>query len=337
MQCIGVNYPPNPELYGKDELMLEVNSALVAGATGFIGSSLVKGLTARGIEIYCLIRSKSLNLGRLKGVSGIRTIEIESYNNADLAKALSTINADVIFNLASYGVNQKDRDPELMLRGNVDLVSNLLIAAKAMRIKRFIHTGSYFEYAEPFDNKPISENQSIKPMSLYGAAKAASVIYGNALASNLDLSFVTLRLFGVYGIGETTDRLIPYLIQQLKHDQPVDLTPGGQVRDLLYIDDVVDALIAAMLSKSLENYSVYNICSGIGVQVREIAETVADAMDKPQALLHFGQRPYRKDEAMWLVGDNKKFSRATNWRPTVSLAEGVRQMVVESGGSDGRI
>ena len=64
--------------------------------------------------------------------------------------------------------------------------------------------------------------------------------------------------------------------------------------------------------------------------MREIGEAVADALHKPRHLLHWGKRPYRNDEPMWLVGDNSRFMQATSWRPQVSLAEGIRRMI-ESG------
>ena len=134
------------------------------------------------------------------------------------------------------------------------------------------------------------------------------------------ISFVNLRLFGVFGIGEAPHRVVPYLIANLRGNQPVDLTPGKQIRDWLYIDDVVDALLAAAACAHLRDTDTFNICSGHGISVRELAEQVADAMKKPSDLLRFGARSYRTDEPMWIVGDNRRFVETTGWQPRISIA-----------------
>jgi nucleoside-diphosphate-sugar epimerase len=78
------------------------------------------------------------------------------------------------------------------------------------------------------------------------------------------------------------------LIRRLENDTPVDLTPGEQVRDLLFEDDVVNALLQASESDGLQPYQVYNVCSARPVRIREVGEAVADALNKPRELLHTG-------------------------------------------------
>ncbi|MBE0447660.1 MAG: NAD(P)-dependent oxidoreductase [Actinobacteria bacterium] len=310
--------------------MIGFTSALVTGATGFIGSALVRRLADEGIKVYCIVRPHSANLSRLTSISGIELVEVQSFHVSELQRALAGISADVVFNLASYGVDQKDRDPEAMLEGNANLVARLLLATADWPLKWFIHTGSCFEYGLTSISEPISEDMQVQPASLYGSAKAASVIYGNALAAQLGIPFVTLRLFGVFGTGEAPHRLIPYMIEHLTHDEIVDLTPGGQVRDLIYVDDAAEAFLMAGQCNQLAPYTVYNICSGQPISIQDVAEVVADVMDKPRSLLHFGKRSYRPDEAMWIVGDNHRFKAATNWQPKVSIREGIQRMVAVS-------
>ena len=307
--------------------MAAISSALITGATGFIGSALVRRLASANVDVTCLIRAGSANNKRLSGVAGIKTIEIRSFSEAELTEKLSAVRAEVVFNLAAYGVRQADRNPERMLEGNLHLLVNLLRATSDWPLKRFIHTGSCSEYRVSKPDRPITEECEVLPKSLYGAAKAAAVIFGNSLARHLTVPFLTLRLFGVYGFGEPKDRLIPCVVSHLSRDIPVDLTAGEQTRDLLYIDDVVDAFLAAADNTDLSDYSIYNICSGIPVQVRTVAKTVADEMHKPHNLLLLGKKPYRSDEPMWLVGSNKKFARATGWLPQVNLKRGIRNMI----------
>lgn len=305
-----------------------MRSALVTGATGFIGSVLVRRLLAERIKVHCLVRGKPRERSTLDALSGAEVIEAASFQTQDLKRSLAGLSAEVVFNLASYGVHQEDRDPEELLDGNVNLVTRLLLATSDWPLKRFIHTGSCSEYglsssAESF----FSEEAPLRPVSPYGAAKAASFMYGNALAARLAVPFFTLRLFGVFGVGEGPQRLIPYLIERLQRNEPVDLTPGEQVRDLLYVDDVAEAFLVAGRHAGLTPYEAYNVCLGRPVRVREIGEAVADAMNKPRDLLHWGRRPYRKDEPMRIVGDNRRFTEATAWRPKVSLLEGIHRMI----------
>jgi nucleoside-diphosphate-sugar epimerase len=308
--------------------MRDLRSAVVTGATGFIGSALVRRLLDDGIQTYCLLREKPRSHSALESLGGAEVVEISPFQTRELERCLMEFSADVIFNLASSGVSQDDRDPEALLDGNVNLVARLVSAAANSPPKLFIHAGSCSEYGPPLsEGSPFIEGQPLKPTSLYGAAKAASELYGNALAAGVGVPFVALRLFGVFGIGEGPQRLVPYLIERLRHDQPADLTAGEQARDFLYVEDVVEAFMLSAGDGVLTPYEAYNVCSGRPVRIREIGELVADVMNKPRNLLRWGRRPYRQDEPMWIVGDNRRFAEATSWRPKVSLPEGIRRMI----------
>ncbi len=307
--------------------MRPFQSALVTGATGFIGSALVGRLLVEGVDVTCLVRSKMRRLSPLARWPGIRVIEVPSFEVAHLKAKLANFSAEVIFHLASSGVQPEDRDPGTLMEGNIGLITWLLQAVANWPLRRFIHTGSCSEYGFSKSNgTPISESEPLRPTSLYGAAKAASVLWGTALATHMKIPFLTLRLFGVFGTHEGRQRLLPYLIDCLQRDQPADLTPGEQVRDFLFEDDVAGAYVEAAKAEHLNHYEVYNVCSGCPLRIRDLAEAVADELNKPRHLLHWGKRPYRRDEPMWLVGDNRKFVTATGWQPRVSIDEGIRRM-----------
>ena len=303
--------------------MTTLRSALVTGATGFVGAALVRRLLTQDIEVTCLVRA-----GRgthFSPTPGLRVVET-SFHSAELGPVLRECRPDVVFHLASYGVHQRDRDPELLLDGNVRLLVRLLQAAAGRDLRRFIHAGSCSEYgAPPMAAAPIMETAPLRPISLYGAAKAAAFLYGSSLATAIRVPFVTLRLFNVYGAGEAPQRLTSYIGERLRHGEPVNLTPGEQLRDFLYVDDVAEAFLAAAHSDRLDD-TAYNVCSGQPVSVRALGEAIADALDRPRHLLEWGRRPYRPDEPMALVGDNRRFTAATAWRPRVTLADGVRRL-----------
>ena len=315
-------------------MVTRLRSALVTGATGFIGSALVRRLLAKDVRVFCLVRSSGTDHSRLQALAGSEVLEVRSFQVDELRQALMGVSADVVFHLAAYGVPADAHDPQAMLDGNVNLIAYLLLATADWPLRRFVHTGSCSEYGGPSGWEPLIEDHPIRPISLYGAAKAASVLYGNALAARLRIPFVTLRLFGVYGVGEGPNRLIPYIINRLECNEPVDLTPGEQVRDFLYVEDVVEAFLAAANPSHLECYHVYNVCSGIPTRVRDVGEAVARAMRKDPDLLQWGQRAYRPGEPMWMVGNGSRFVDATGWRPAVSLTDGIHRMLAALAGGD---
>ncbi len=307
-----------------------MKSALVTGATGFLGPVLVDRLRRENVELTCLVRSQSVSKAHsLFKDSRVRIINVRSFETSVLQSKLADVSAEVIFHLASYGVQEGDRDIDRLVEGNVSILLHLLQATAHWPLRRFIHAGSCSEYGCPIsDGSLIAETHPLRPKSFYGAAKAASVLCGSALAGSLGIPFVTLRLFGVYGTREGPRRLIPYLISHLQDEEPVDLTAGEQVRDLLFEDDVAEAFIAAATADGLKSGEAYNVCSSRPLRIRDIGGMVADAMGKPHELLRWGDRPYRTDEPMWLVGDNRRFREAIrSWQPSVSMPDGIRRML----------
>jgi UDP-glucose 4-epimerase len=311
-------------------MISKIRAALVTGATGFIGSALARRLARSGVGVTCLVRAGSARKGALAEVPGLTVIELPSFDPDPLRAALSRVPAEVVFHLASYGVQPNERDTEQMLLGNVTLMERLLGAVRDLPRKRFIYSGSCAEYGPVTEPERLTEAHPVAPLSPYGAAKEAAEVRGSALARELGVPFVPLRLFGVYGIGEAEHRLIPHLIAHLRRGEVPNLTGGEQARDLMYIDDVVEALVQAAIAEGIEIGTAYNVCTGEPVQIRAVAERVAAVMGKSGADLGLGRRPYRSDEAMWIVGDPALFRAATGWTPTVGLTEGIRRMVAAS-------
>jgi len=311
-------------------MIAKITAALVTGATGFIGAALSRRLARSGVRVTCLVRKDSARRGVLAGVPGLTVIELPSLETDPLHATLARVPAEVLFHLASYGVHPGERDGEQMMEGNVTLMKRLLLSTAALRLKRFIYTGSSAAYGLAAEPERLTEVHPIAPISLYGAAKAAAELQGSAIARDLGVPFVPLRLFGVYGIGEAEHRLVPQLIAHLRRGEVPSLTDGEQARDMIYIDDMVEALLLAATAPGIEPQTAYNVCSGEPVRVRAVAERVAALLGKPGADLGLGRRPYRSDETMWIVGDPRRFRAATGWRPKVGLTEGIRRMVASS-------
>jgi nucleoside-diphosphate-sugar epimerase len=116
----------------------------------------------------------------------------------------------------------------------------------------------------------------------------------------------------------------------LSRDQRVALSDGTQIRDFIYVDDVVDASLKAaddMVVSARPSTATWNVCSGVGHSVRSFAALVAQAMGKRQELLGFGELPMRADDEPYLVGDGARMARELGWRPRYDLEEGIRAAV----------
>ena len=172
-----------------------------------------------------------------------------------------------MFNLAASGVQPGDRDPNELLSGNAGLLINLLQAVAEWPGARFVHAGSCYEYGRCKRGVRLRESAPLEPTSVYGAAKVAAWHCGRALARQLRIPLVTLRLFGCFGFGEAPQRLVPYVIRKLLAAEPIDLTAGTQARDFLHIEDVTSALVATARCGPFPA-DVFNVCSGKATSVR---------------------------------------------------------------------
>lgn len=296
---------------------MTVASALVTGASGFVGRSLVEHLCASGWKITVLGRNGS----RLP--ESTSTVLIDRWDAETVRTALADREFDVLFHLAAYGVHPEQRDAETMARFNILATGSLVAAAAACGARAVVYTGSCSEYQASDSGKPIVEDQAFAQHNLYGVSKAAAGLWGRAAARNLGIRFCWLRLFGIYGPGEAPHRLIPYIAGHLRNARRVDLTAGEQVRDLMFVEDVVTALVLASGAAIEGHEGPFNVCTGEGTTIRAVAGMVADVMKAPHALLDFGRRPYRPDEPMWLVGCPARFREATGFLPKVDLRTGI--------------
>ncbi|WP_437750983.1 NAD-dependent epimerase/dehydratase family protein [Sorangium sp. So ce1389] len=312
---------------------MRLGSAVVTGATGFIGSALVRRLLEGGCAVVAAGPARSAGwarLSRLPPGQRLRQLPLERLTRDALLDGVGDEPPDVIFHLASAGVNPGERAPGALLEGNVGALVATLEASARWGGTRVIFTGSCSEYSAVREGQLVDEGAPRVPSDLYGAAKAAAHDYGRAVARALAVPLVTLRLFGVYGPGEAPHRLIPHLAARLRARERVDLTPGTQLRDLTFVDDVVEALLLGATTAGIEPGAAYNVCSGRPTSVREVCLEVARQLGAPESLLDFGGRPPRPDEPPWLVGDPRRFRAATSWHPRTHLSLGVAASLAPS-------
>jgi GDP-4-dehydro-6-deoxy-D-mannose reductase len=300
--------------------------ALVTGAGGFVGGALVRRLLADGRDVACLQRpGRSLPPDLTPLQRGEATFD----DSGALLQQLRALRPRTVYHLAAAGIALADRDPQALFSGNVAATHALVQAAGQAGVERVVLVGSCSEYGA-VASEPVTEDAPLRPTSAYGATKAAGIVLGRGLAAAGGVACVVLRPFGLFGGGEAPQRLIPHVVARLRAGHACDLTPGGQIRDFLWVEDAVTALMQA---DRLPDGGVFNLCSGQGRSVRSVVEAVADTLGGDRSLLRFGALPAREDEPPVLVGSPARLMAACNWQPTPftdALAATVRTLVERS-------
>lgn len=294
-------------------------SALVTGATGLVGRALVRLLESEGARVTGLHR----------GTAAAGGIRVRSYDPEVVRSAVRGLQVDYAFHLGAYGVKPHEAEPLELIRGNAGVTAAVLDALAEAPPRRFLFAGSSAQYRPVDPPKLLSEDCPQQPLSLYGVAKYSAEQTARLLARKHGIWFVSLRLFGVYGPGESPHRLIPHLARTIASGLAPELSAGEQARDWVFVEDVAEAFAAAAAADEL-GHDAYNVCSGAGVKVRDVASLVGRAASGHRLTdeqLGLGRKSYRADEAMWLVGDPSRFAAATGWRATTPLEKGVQRTV----------
>jgi nucleoside-diphosphate-sugar epimerase len=295
---------------------------LVIGGTGMIGACLVHRLVAEGYAVSVFARPTS-SLLRLQPVQQqIEIIRGDLTDKDGLRACVEKGAPQTVFHLASTPFNPPSIPVEIHLQVNVVGMVNLLEALRRCPETKLVFTGSANVYGEGSGSR---EDQALLPGNILGATKACATIWLQTYARLYKLAGVELRLYTPYGPWERPGRLISHTILSALKKQDIRMTSGNQERDYLFIDDVVDALMLAM-TKPTPPGTVYNICSGQGVPIRDIVQRTLRLMGNP-VKVELGALPTRPDEIWKFSGDNTAAHRALGWQPRIGLEEGLRRTI----------
>jgi UDP-glucose 4-epimerase len=304
-----------------------MSGALITGASGFIGSHVARRLVHDGHEVHVLLRPDS-DAKRLEDLPQVRSWTAGLDNIAALESCIRGARPDRIIHCAgdSRARHMSGWEPvREAYRINVDALANLLEAActSGVPVRSLVRLGGLEEYGS--GSAPFVETQRESPRSAYSASQVAGTHLLQALQPTLPFAVVTLRPTLIYGPAQSTDFMIPALIEALLAGRPFPLSEGRQRRDLLHIDDLVTAILAASTAERVGG-EVINIATGEAPSIRTIARTIGKMLGRPE-LLKFGELPDRPNDIVDLRGDASKAERLLGWRPTISLENGLAQTI----------
>ncbi len=296
----------------------------VTGATGFVGSVLVRRLLAEGHEVHALIRNVHASAcWRLAGVvPEIHLVESDLSRLDSLASLLPAIAPDVLFHLAWDGVGSGARNAPVQLVENVNHTLKMLDLCRLSGCPLFVGLGSQAEYG--IAQGVLSEESPCRPVTAYGVAKYSLSQLATKFSEVADMRVLWFRLFSAYGPKDDPNHMLPSLITSLLEGSCPALTLGEQRWDYLYVEDAVEGMLAAVVNSNAQG--IFNLASGRIQTLRTVIEFVRDEID-PGLPVGLGALPYRPDQVMHLEGDIGRLSAATGWEPRFSLQDGLRATV----------
>ena len=271
-------------------------NVLLTGATGFVGKQVLKSLAKENVSIKVITRGTHDHFfDEYKNVSEVIHTNNFFTESAEWYEAICR-DVDIIIHVAWYAEPGKYLESPLNLEC---LAGSLNFARSACKqgIKKFVGVGTCFEY-DLTSPRPLDINAPLNPQFLYSIAKVNAFLLLSKYFNNENIDFLWTRIFYLYGEDEDERRLVAVLRKKLALGEPVDLTSGNQIRDFLDVKIAGSMIAKAAIGR---NVGPFNVCSGEGQSIRELAENIAEEYGRKD-LLNFGAREDNLADAPYVVG-----------------------------------
>ena len=300
---------------------MRASKTIITGGAGFIGSNLADHLIKIGHKVIILdnfVSGKKSNLSHHKK-KDLKIVKIDISKSKKLDKYFKGV--DYIFHLAALAqIIPSIKNPKKYFTNNVLGTLNVVKAAKKAKIKKLIYAASSSCYGTP--NKiPTSEIDKIDLKNPYALTKYMGEEIVMRYASMFNMPNISFRFFNVYGprltISGQYSAVIANFLSQRKNKKPLTIVGNGkQTRDFIHVDDLANAFIKAIKSKSFNK--VYNLGSGKKTSINTIAKI-------------FGGKkkyiPRRPGEPKNSLANISKIKKEIKWKPKISIEQGLKKLL----------
>ncbi len=300
----------------------QIMKTLITGGAGFIGAHLANRLQGMGWLVRVL---DDLSSGRPDHLH--EQIFLQRGDVNDIPQLWSLLQGiDVVFHLAArVSVPASAHYPREYNTVNVGGTVSLLEACRDVGVKRVVLASSATVYGA-LPTQPVAEDVPLRPAAPYAVSKVAAEHYLLSLARINRFEAVALRIFNAYGpqqsIPPVNAPVVPRFIQNVLHQRSILIFGDGtQTRDFIYVDDVVDGIVAAATQADL-NSQIINIGSGVGTSINDLAAAIGKVVGKTPSLLHNLQMD---GGVPHLVADISKAQAELNFRPRMELTAGLQR------------
>ncbi len=275
---------------------------ILTGASGFLGAALVPLLENAGHALIAVERKAGLDI-------------------LDWSKINALPACDRVIHLAAQSyVPDAYTHPRDFYETNVTGTLNMLELAR-VRQAGFIFISSYV-YGHP-KYLPIDEIHEIAAVNPYAQSKIMGEELCRAYHRDFGLDVTVFRPFNIYGIGQKDHFLLPKILKQAAEGGMITLFDPRPKRDYVEVRDVARAILAAV-ERPVSGYEVFNIGSGASYSIEEVVDLVRPCYPAPLKTEYLNN--FRPDEILDTICDYSKARKLLNWKPEISLEDGLRQM-----------
>lgn len=299
-----------------------MKKAIVTGATGAVGTALVKRLISENVETLVLVRKE----GRVDKIPESPLVKIAYCSLDEMADFQNSGNEkyDAFFHLAWAGPYGKDRNDMLLQTNNIKNELEAVKLAHRFGCDVFVGAGSQAENGRLPDGTKVAPDSPTNPDNGYGIAKLASGKMSRILCSQLGIRHEWCRILSAYGPGDGAHTMVMSTIIKFLNGEDCDFTKGEQQWDFLYNGDIANAFY--LVAENGKPDAIYTIGSGKTKSLKEYITTIRD-ITCPDAKCNFGAVDYFPNQVMYLCADITDLQRDTGFEPTVDFETGIKNTV----------
>ena len=292
---------------------------LVTGASGFIGGHLTEHLLRSGNDVGVILRQHS-QMEHLDSPQDEHLVKsIYDGSTDSLISSLRDFKPEAVVHAASFFVAEHKSDQIIdLITSNVLFGTQILEAMVLSDCSKLVNIGTSWQHF-------LQERYN--PVCLYAATKQAFEDIARFYVEAKNLSITTLKLFDTFGPNDKRAKILPYLLNPKNaNKEKVDMSPGDQMIDLVYIDDVVTAILSALerLKDDRDRGATeYAVSSEHPIKLRDLVAVITRITGN-KSEFHWGGRPYREREVMipWNTG-----KPIPGWKAHVTIEEGLKRIL----------
>jgi nucleoside-diphosphate-sugar epimerase len=292
-------------------------TALITGASGYIGWHVARRLIQTGWNVTAVVRPSS-NLVRLESLPRKVAVLVHDGSTDSMFRIVRSSAPDTVFHLAAHALSGHQPDDVVpLLEANITFGTQLLEAMAANGIQRLVTTGTHWQHYD---------SQDYSPVCLYAACKQAFWDIVRYYSEARGVAAINLILFDTYGPADSRPKLFQLLRAAAASREPLAMTPGDQLIDLVHVEDVAEAYrVAAELlhDEAVYRYATYAVRSNEPIKLRDVVRRFEDVSGTKVPVI-WGGRPYRTREIMvpWSEGET-----LPGWEARIRLSEGLRVVI----------
>ena len=311
-----------------------MNTILVTGGAGFIGSHLCERLLSDGVKVICLdnfdsfydpdIKIKNAE-GMTKKFQDLFELVTGDIRNPDHLKGIFQKNrVDFVIHLAARaGVRPSIADPLLYQNVNIRGTIVLLEACKAYKIKNFIFASSSSVYGENQRVPFTEEDLDIQPVSPYGATKRAGELLCYSYHHLYGMNIACLRIFTAYGPRQRPEMAIHKFTRLIDQGEKIPIYgDGSSRRDYTYIDDLIEGILGVI--RYHKGFEIYNLGESQTTSLIELIKLIEGAFGKKADIEMLELQP---GDVSVTYADITKAKRMLKYQPKVKMEEGIKRFV----------